>query len=453
MSYSIKILLISAFLSCFLLLGIKHPVHQGDAPQYDLLGWNMREGNGFSYSEDAPFIPSMDREPAYPAFLSVIFFVFGHKYLPVQIFQIFIFILICIFIYLLSKESFDSRIAKYSLSLAAFCPTLISYPMFLFSETLAYLLIVLMIFSLTRAIKKPSLSRFAAAGIISGIAILCKAIVFSFFILAAVSLIFIIAGNWKKKVLSVLLFSVCCFMVITPWMLRNYYNFGKFAISSRGGKVLWMSAQKVDYTQREIKKQGVFILSESLGDKLYPDKNRVKTSDVYLADALKTNQHELELQKKGYSPVQIDDIFFKEALDKIKLHPVKYLLLRPLDMVKMLSFIYLPSLNQFHVLDNIKNGSPFLKYSVLLFKGLMRLSAYIIAVLAITGMYLKRKEWLNWYFLFLFIVYINVSYGLLFGDGRYASVLVPFYLIFASVPAANMIKRLKPRTSANKGRL
>lgn len=446
MNFIIKVLLVSFLLSAALLFGIKHPIHQGDASQYDLLGWNIKEGNGFSYSENTPFLPTMDREPAYPAFLSVMFFIFGHKYLPVQLTQIFIFILTCIFVYLLSKEIFGPNIAKYSLFLAAFCPTLIGYPMFLFSETLAFLLILLTIYSLTMIIiKRSSLFRYAIAGFILGMTILCKAIMLPFFILVAVSFIFIKTDTWKKKILSLLLFTLCCTVVILPWMLRNYYLFDKLAISLRGGKVLWMSAQKVDYTQREVNKQIVFILSESLGDIVYSDKSRKRTSDVYLAGALKTNQYEIELEKKGYNPIQIDDIFLKEALNKIKMHPIKYFLATPLELVKMLSFIHLPSLNQPHILDALKQGNIFLRIIILLFKGLMRLSAYLIIILVFIGMYLKRKEWLKWYFLLLIIVYINAVYGLLFGDGRYASVLIPFYLIFASIPVMYIIKLLKSR--------
>ncbi len=438
----IKFLAVACFLSSALIIGLAHPL-QGDASQYDILGWNIRQGNGFSLSENSPFTPSMSREPAYPAFLAGMFFIFGYQYFPVQLAQVFMFILICIFVMLLARGLFGPVTAQYSLILAAFCPVFMSYPAFIYSETMAILLALSAIFSLTVFLKTRSLLWSAVAGVTLGLASLCKAMLAPFFILSFICLAFIKADNLKRKMKYLLFFTLCFGIVTSPWVLRNYRLFHKGSIALRGGKVFWMRAQKVDYTCAEIYKHIIFTFSESIGDRLYPDKNRLRTSDVYWADSLRSDEYLIELEKKGYSLPEIDDIFFKEGMVKVKLHPVKYILDTPLEFIKMLSFMHLPSLNQAYILDTVKNSNPIIRVSILLLKGIIRFSGYLIFILCVMGVYLKRKELKDSLFLILILIYTNLVHSLLFGDGRYAVVIVPFYLIFASVSIKYIMERIK----------
>lgn len=438
MGYAKLILIISVLLSSALIVGIKHPL-QGDEFQFLLLGSNLKEGRGFSLSEKSPYLPSMEREPVYPAMLSLLFRIFGYKYLAIKLVQVLVFMLICIFVWLLSREVFNAQIAGYATVATAFCPTLISYPAFLYSEILASLLILLSVFGLTMVIKKQSLFWCGITGFVLGLSVLCKAIMLPFSILALLILLYINVRIRKKEILPMILFIICFGLTVSPWILRNYRLFHKPAVSLRGAKVLWVRAQKIDYSSDEIARHLIFSFSESLGAKLYPAAFGSRTSDIYLSDSLRSDAYLLELEKKGVTPIEIDDIFFREALKKIMRHPLKFILLTPLEFIKMASFIYLPSLNQPYILDKINKSNIFLKISVLLFRGIMRLSAYLIFIMALFGMYLARRMWLEWIFLFLIILYINLAHSLLFGDGRYATPIIPFYIIFAAIT----LERLK----------
>lgn len=432
-NYYLKILSISTLLCLFLVIKIEHTLFQGDAPQYYILGSNLNEGNGFSLSENSPYLPSMHREPVYPFFISVIFFIFGNEFFAVQLTQVVIFILICILVGLLANEVFNAEISRYSLFITAFCPTLISYPAFLYSEILAVFLILLSIFSLTKAIKKQSLLWYCISGFTLGISALCKAIMFPFFGVVLLSLFYLLKNEVSRKKLQLLLsFSLCFAIIVSPWIVRNYLVFNKAEISLRGGKVLLTRAQKLDYGTEEIVKHIVFSFSETLGDMIYKNPNRKRISDVYLGDSLKLDEYWLELEKKGIDAVEIDNIFYHEALQKIKNHPFKYIILTPLESIKMMSFIYLPSLNQPYILDN-KNSNIFLKLLIFSFKGLMRLLSYITIIMFLLGIYYKRNDWKSWIFLLLIVLYINLVHSLTFGDGRYATPIIPYYLIFTAV--------------------
>lgn len=433
----LKILIIPVLLSIIVILAFWHPI-DGDSFQYDQLGLNIKEGRGFSLSSHSPYLPTMYREPVYPFFLSVMFSIFGHRYLPVQLAQVFIFAFICVFVYLLSKEIFGSNIARYALIITAFCPPLIDYPAFLYSEILATFLIILAIFSLTMLIKKQSFFWYCMGGFTLGIAALCKAVIFYFIILAIPCIILIKVGViWKKKARLVPAFVFCFLIVTLPWIVRNYEIFRKPMIAPRGEQILWIRAQKIDYSGEQIYKHFIFSFSEFLGDILYPDSNRKRTSDVYFIDSIESDKIFLELEKKGYSLIQIQDIFFREALNKIRSHPIKYLILTPLESFKMLSFIYLPSLNQSHIVDGLKYSNISLRLLVLFFRGIMRLCAYVIVIMCVSGIYIKRKEWMNFIFPLLIILYINLAHSLLFGDGRFAIPLIPYYSIFAAVTVDN----------------
>ena len=50
-----------------------------DAIQYDRIGENIADGNGFSLDEKPPYKPTMKREPLYPYFLSIVYKLFGHN--------------------------------------------------------------------------------------------------------------------------------------------------------------------------------------------------------------------------------------------------------------------------------------------------------------------------------------------------------------------------------------
>ena len=74
------IFIISIALASFF-AAFSRPVVQDDDPgQYDTIGWNIAQGNGFSLARSGPFTPTMLREPLYPYFLGVIYKIFGHDY-------------------------------------------------------------------------------------------------------------------------------------------------------------------------------------------------------------------------------------------------------------------------------------------------------------------------------------------------------------------------------------
>ena len=88
------------FRLCFLFL-IQWDNHIIDS--YDEIAINLIEGKGFSYNG---VDPTVCRAPAYPAYLAILFLVFGHEpepFLILRIFDIFLDSLIALFVLWISS--------------------------------------------------------------------------------------------------------------------------------------------------------------------------------------------------------------------------------------------------------------------------------------------------------------------------------------------------------------
>ena len=435
---------ISFFLGSFFAACFGHPI-AADAIGYDTIGWNLAQGNGFSAQNTAPYVPTMNREPIYPYFLGAIYKIFGHKYGFVYIFQIFIFSLTCVLVYILARNIFGEKTAKYSAVFTALCPTLANYPSYLLTETVFAFLLCLSILAITSAAKTQRGVLFLASGAILGITVLCKVTMFLFFFVIFLGVL-LLRKDWKcffkKNIFHLTIFSFAFLTILSPWVYRNYHVFGNANISLRGGAVLWEVADKLDASFEDMKKAVVFNFSEYLGNILFPGEVE-NPRDFILMRSMKSYAYKSELQQQNFNPVEIDNIMKEEALKKIRSHPHPFLKLLahvPLELIKMTSFLYIPTLNETHIINKfqkIKNGRQLLSG----IRGLFRLASYPIIIFAIIGIWYERKLWHSWYFSFAIIVYINLIYSLIFGLGRYAVPLIPFYLIFASA----RISRLKLR--------
>lgn len=446
--FGLLIFLVS-FISSLLFIFIFNQPLDPDAAQYDAIAVNISAGQGFSLAHSAPFLPTMLREPLYPYLLSIIYSLFGHDYLWVKIFQGLLFSCTCFLTYYLARDVFGEKVAKLSSLLLAFCLTLANFCSYLLSELVTAFLLSLLVFSLVLAARKKKNSYFFIGGVILGLVSLSKTAMLLFLVIVAVGLFLLAKYNkfsLKKTLASLVVFTLAFFMTILPWVYRNYKNFATFQISLRGGAALWERAYKLDYSNDYIKKALVFHFSEYLGSLLFPGTVE-RPRDFILATSAKSHAREEQLFRENFTPVQIDRIMREEAVKKIKLHPIKFLIQTPLESLKMAEFIYLPVLNEDESINNFSalgHG----RLILALLRGVFRLCAYVILALAFVGLWKFRRQWQDYFFPASLIVYLNIIYSFTWGLGRYAVPLIPFYLIFACAGFTCLFKKDKepPRT-------
>jgi len=428
----------SILLSLFFYAGFDHPI-VGDASQYKTITENLLHHKVYSLSENAPYEPTSFREPAYPFFLAALVWLFKGSYKAIYLMQIGIFVLTVILVYYLSLKILGEEKAGWIALITALCPTLANYPSYLLTETCFTFLLVSFMTVILKAAETNRLAWYIAAGFLLGISTLTKSVTALLFIpIFFAGMLYV--GNLKiflKKYLkNFIVFSLIFLVTAAPWVIRNYAEFGKFSLSLRFGKALSIRSIKLDQDFEDTKKEMVFTFSEYLGKKIYPE---VKEPNLFL---LKENLVVEKLIKgwadKGYNEAKIDHLQIEGAWSKIKRQPFKYLAQNFLEMLKLTAFLYVPLLNELHIVerfDNIENGRFLLSAS----RGIFRLLAIAVLCLCFFGFFAERKKWRYWIFIAVLIVYINLAYSFLFGWGRYGVPLIPFYFIFA-VPGFNFIK-------------
>jgi hypothetical protein len=227
-----------------------------------------------------------------------------------------------------------------------------------------------------------------------------------------------------------------CLIVVTPWMYRNHTHFGSFSLRGGSEVPLCAKVQKLDYSFNDFKKAFVFTISENLGQKMFPDVVKPERF-LFKEDYLVRDKILPELERKGYSPGEIKSIMTARIIER----PWKFLLISSLDLFKMTQFTYLPMLiDQEYIIEKF-NAFKYGNNLLSLIRAVFRSFAYILIVFFIMALFSQRALWKKWMLLFLVIVYISLSYAIVYGHGRYSVPLIPFYVIFS---AAFMLKRKEP---------
>ncbi|MDD5687990.1 MAG: glycosyltransferase family 39 protein [Elusimicrobia bacterium] len=184
----------------------------------DSYGWmsiasGIASGNGYGDTW---------RPPGYPAFLAIIFFIFGKSILFVRVINSIISALTCVIIYFVGKKIFSPVVGKISAVLLCFYPYVIAYTGDLLSETFYTFLTALSIYYILICSEKPSIKNIIFTGILFGITALTKSTILPFFFFACAWL------WWRTKKIKVGFFvGICTIITLAPWTFRNYFYYSK----------------------------------------------------------------------------------------------------------------------------------------------------------------------------------------------------------------------------------
>jgi len=432
------ILGISFILSLTFVLLAGHPM-QSDSYGYDAIGVNLAAGNGY---RDGAGELTMSREPIYPLFLAAGYKIFGHRYFPIQMAQIALFLLTVILVYRIAYLSFDRRIALYSMVITAFFPTLINYPAYILSETIFTFLLALFVYLCMKIYHTEKLIYYILAGAALALSTLCKAVMLPFiFILLIWMVLTSRAGkvNIRRKIIKAGIMVFIYMAIITPWMYRNYTLFGSFSLRQGSEGALCVKVQKLSYDSNDFKQHIVFMISESFGKKIYPDIVENPRDFLFKEDILVREKILPELRKKDYSAKEIKGMMMAE----IKRRPFKFLAISTLDLLRMTQFTYFPLLiyeeSLIKRVTELPHGRLFLSLS----RGIFRLFAYILILLSIVGAIIRRKMWRNWLLLAALICYTDLVYSLIYGHGRYGVPLIPYYIILSAPVVVAIVEKMK----------
>lgn len=215
-----------------------------DQGGYKQLGAAMaRSGEFTRYPHSPVFIPEVIRTPGYPAFVAVIYRLFGEQTLPVAIAQALVFAAICLIVFAITKRVAGERAATVAAFMTALFPPLPYYGALVLTEVWTTFVMALAVLACLRAMQRDRISDFILAGVLfSATTIVRPAFVLLPFGLAIAMPILVPSersrgrriGQWAALALAAAL-------TLVPWFTYNYVYLGRVTLSPAGGigRGLW----------------------------------------------------------------------------------------------------------------------------------------------------------------------------------------------------------------------
>ena len=310
-------LLFLPFLVLYIIFVLIFPTtgHQGDEERYLMFANNLV--NGF-YSPPAPDI-NLTNGPGWPIILMP-FIALGLPLITITIANAFFYYLSIIFLYKALKETVSYQLTLlFSMLWACYYVAFQNMP-FTHTETITYLLVSVLVFSMVKAFKpgagKESNKYILLAGFMIGYIVLTK-VAFGFV------LIFMLAGTlilWLtnrrsvnyKKGLFIMLIGLA---TVSPYMIYIYQLTGRvlYWSTTAGSTLYWSSTPyKEEYGDWKLElKQGPV----EMGNYNIPGSG----------DSLVAHHQEDYNEIYKYKGVEQDDVWKRKAIENIKKHPGKYL--------------------------------------------------------------------------------------------------------------------------------
>ncbi len=366
--------------------------------EWSILLYNLENFKIFSYYViEGQNIPSSYMPPLYLIFLFISkvlsFNLFNFIYLT-YFFQVVLSTFSVLFFFRFCNYFFDEKLSNVGVAIFAFFPLLV-FSNAIISSASVQIFFYLLFFNylIEIIIDKKKINNFLFIAII----ICCLFLRGEFLIVLFLSLFFVIANN-RKKIKFVFIVLISTFIIISPYLIRNYINTNSFHIVNVTGYALW-------------KGNNHFGKVEGFHDPLHPRsrKNWPKVDQFYnLYEKLDSLEASKRYEKER------DQIFLNEAINNILEDKKKYFILY---IKKIISYFFIDQkssiinyYNFFHIFPNLT-----------------------IAILAASGIFLscaKKKDTKLLYILtmmFSLIFLISIFYIL----PRYKISIINFQILFA----------------------
>lgn len=211
--------------------------NDADSTEYLALAENLRLGHGFTWDKFAPFYPNSFRTPVYPGFLFVVRYLFGN-YEAALVIQSILMILSGYVLYLIGKEyTKNKKMIYWSVGIFLFMPFSLNVSVKFLTQSIFLFLLILAIWSWVKFLKTQRNNYFLLTSFLLPVLALTRPIAQYILIIFILSLGYSayfrqIRLNLKKVLILASTMCVIFFIVLMPWLIRNYKTFGFFKLSS-----------------------------------------------------------------------------------------------------------------------------------------------------------------------------------------------------------------------------
>nr|MBN2276206.1 glycosyltransferase family 39 protein [candidate division Zixibacteria bacterium] len=203
-----------------------------DYQVYDELARHWVEVGGYYVGQ----FPTAYRPPGYPFFLSRLYAIFGTHPQIGAVANIALSLAIMLISYLIIRRILNEGSARWTMVILAFFPSQLLFVNLLASEPLftALFLTAVYIFILACRRRRNQNWYILAGGVFLGLATLTRAITLLYLIVPVVFWL-AVTRTWRKTITYTLVALIGLTLVVSPWMIRNYRQKGKFTISTNRG--------------------------------------------------------------------------------------------------------------------------------------------------------------------------------------------------------------------------
>lgn len=424
----IAILLFGFLFRLFIIFCLPVRTFEASIKRYHFAAVNMLEGRGYSHFNSPPYPPSFYKPPVYSIFLAIIYKIFGINLNTVRIIQAILDTAGCLLLFFILCNYFKEKIAFAGLALAAFCPVTAVYTNLLNPESLTVFFMILSLWLLSKSGRSGNPWLFFAIGI--------STVLMGYSRLEFFGFVFIFGGYLiltqikKEKVFKkIAAYSLGVMVVMTPWIVRNYYLTGKFIPLSAGKAV------------------GIHLFSGTLGD--------ITNDSASLIKYLDENPQIKDIYQKWYEmtlhrrtgiedQVKYDKILFDMAMDTIRQHPFKYALMRIKRMPRVwinlhadeFAFINTQNLRLLHpdfskIIYYAKNEPR--EVFILAIKYLLFAINIFFILAAARGIWLVRRRLLTLSFIFMPLLYAQMLFLFIAVDANYTVPYWPCIIFFSAI--------------------
>ena len=214
-----------------------------DQGGYKQLGAAMARSGEFTRFPDSPvFIPEVIRTPGYPAFVAVIYRLFGERTLPVAAAQAIVFVLICLVVFALTKRVAGERAATVAAFMTALFPPLPYYGALVLTEVWTTFVLMMAMLAAMRAVQLGRTRDFVLAGVLfSAATIVRPAFILLPFGLAIGMPVLVPGERSGTRIGQWGALALAAAITMAPWFTYNYVYLGRFTLSPAGGigRGLW----------------------------------------------------------------------------------------------------------------------------------------------------------------------------------------------------------------------
>ena len=381
--------------------------------EWEILLNNLIKYKAYTYY--GPPIPHVILPPLYPFFLYFLnIFVFANAdLLSITIFTQIILSTISIYIfYKINQKIFSDVYSLISASIFSFFPLNIYAAGQTSSITLQIFLSLLFILLLFNLTEKQSKKEIIYLSLISGLLILTRG---EFILIYGATLFYLFLKN-KIKLINIFIIILCTFLVVSPYLIRNYNTFNQITVAKALGFNLWKGNNQLS----TVEGYGDFNLGFYNVAEIRNEKNLNFKNPIFKNLNDKINI----LKKDKFYEINKDSVFLEEALKNLNEDFLKYL---KLFFKKILSFYF------------VDLSSTYLSY----YSFLHFIPALVIGILSFPGLILilKEKDFKIRY-LGAYLLLTIVIFSIFFILPRYKLTILPIQIILTVYFAKYVFKKL-----------